>query len=216
MPSRRALCPLLLGGLAAVAAPVWAQPPVGDDSGSYTIQRGDTLSGITHRLGVSNEETQQANDLTHPDQLSAGYIVRLPVVARPPSAAPPAAPTAATPAPTASPEKAAATPVAPPPAAPSQTSEAGDAGDTDQLAVGTYVHPTLGTLRVSKGPDGVILNKDNKIIPMRRLLYAIYDGTDAVGNVHNIDFLFDDAGHVSALRYLSGGAGQITFEKMKK
>lgn len=246
MPSRRALCALLLGGLAAVAAPSWAQPSAGNDAGTYTIQRGDTLSRIARRLGVSTEAIQQANDLPHPDRLSAGNVLRLPATARPPAAPRPAvatdaprpapadsqpaaalaptatppaviaAPAAAAPTPTASPEKAAATPVAPGPAVSSQASEAGGTVDTDQLAVGTYKHPTLGTLRISKGPDGVILNKDNKTISMRRLLYAIYDGTDAVGSVHNFNLVFDDSGHVTALRYSSGGSGQITFEKVRK
>ncbi len=244
MPSRSALCALFLGGLAAVAAPSWAQPSAGD--GTYTIQRGDTLSGIARRLGVSTEAIQQANDLTHPDRLSAGHVLRLPAAARPPAipspavapdapppapdanqpvavrtpvAAPPAAlatPEAAAPTPAAAQEKTVATPAAPTPAAPSQASTAGGAADTDLSAVGAYKHPTLGTLRVSKGPDGIILDKDSKNIPMRRLLYAIYDGTDATGNVHNVDLVFDDAGHVVALRYSNGGTGPITFEKMKK
>jgi hypothetical protein len=92
----------------------------------------------------------------------------------------------------------------------------GGAIDTDQSAVGACKHPTLGALRVSKGPDGILLDKDSKNIPMRRLLYAIYDGTDATGNVHNVELVFDDAGHVVALRYSNGGTGPITFDKMEK
>lgn len=256
MPIRRALCALLLGGLAAVAAHCWAQSSAGDAADTYIIKRGDTLIGIARRLGITTEAIQQANELSHPDHLAAGNVLRLPAAARPPaphktaaaadavlpaptdrqavtartpSETAPAvvapalvpAPPAAAPQPTAPPAKAAPTPVAPVPAAPTpaappQARAPGVPVDTDQLAVGMYRHPTLGTLRVSKGSDGVILNKDNKIIPMRRLLYAIYDGTDAAGNVHNIDLVFDDAGHVSALRYSSGGTGQITFEKVNK
>lgn len=88
--------------------------------------------------------------------------------------------------------------------------------DIDQLAVGVYKHPGLGMLRLSQREGGLTLAKDNLNIPMRHLLYGVYDGTDSSGNILNIQLVFDAAGHVEALRYSTAGTGQVTFDKIKK
>jgi murein DD-endopeptidase MepM/ murein hydrolase activator NlpD len=241
-----------------LAAPSWAQNAANDVAASkeeaddtYTVQSGDTLSRISRRFGIPANALVRANDLPHPDRLTAGHVLRLPVTSpRPPAVkpsqeqAPPtpqpqpaqAQPPQAQPAqaqsasgqpveaplkPAASraqPAAKAAAPTgtgvetAPPPEAPSPSRAEG----IGQQAAGLYKHQTLGSLRLSEGPDGVILAKNNQNIALRRLLYAVYDGTDATGNVHTVDLVFDAGGHVTALRYSAGGTGQVTFERAGK
>lgn len=249
MPSRRAYYALLLGAVTALAASSWAQnvsndiAPSKEASDSYTVQSGDTLSRISRRFGVPADALMRANDLSHPDRLTAGHVLRLPVTSpRPPAAQPPREQTAPTPQaqppqpqpapaqPVKTPQEEAAPRAQPTAMAPAAASPGNDveivpvpeaarpnrAGDIEHQAAGLYRHPTLGTLRLSPGPDGLLLAKNNQDIALRRLLYAIYDGADATGYVHTIDLVFDAEGHVTTLRYSGGGTGQVTFEKVKR
>lgn len=238
-----------------------AEPPrvilAQGEENTYTVQQGDTLSGIARKFGLHKDAIVRVNDLAHPDRLAAGCVLRLPVTEatasqnttqatpvaakatdvsltlpaatttnlRPeaqssPEDAPPAAsaqkaPPLPAPGPVA-PGKATASPVIPPvqpqPAAAPPLKHI----DIDQLATGFYKHPGLGMLRLSQREGGLTLAKDNVNIPMRHLLYGIYDGTDTSGNIHNIQLVFDAAGRVEALRYSSAGTGQITFDKVQK
>lgn len=45
---------------------------------NYTVQRGDTLSGIAQRFGVSVSELAKANGITNPDHLNAGRSLGVP------------------------------------------------------------------------------------------------------------------------------------------
>ncbi|WP_428560491.1 MAG: LysM peptidoglycan-binding domain-containing protein [Solidesulfovibrio sp. DCME] len=296
-----------VAALFLLALPAWAQtaPDKGqDETSTYTVQSGDTVSRIARKLGLPPDLLIRVNALAHPDRLTPGYVLRLPVTEPPQSAAkaeaaaPAQAPTArlqapaqatATPAqvPTtpaqatatpaqapvvpaqapAAPAQATATPAQAPvvpaqatvtpaqapvvpaqvPAAPAQapadtapprqpaTHQAAAATadvaaspaapqappksrafDIDRQAVGVYKHAALGSLRLTQRPEGITLTKDNQDIPMRHLLYAIYDGTDAAGNVHNLQLVYNANGQVDALRYSSAGTNAVTFEKVKK
>lgn len=135
-----------------------------------------------------------------------------PPVATAPAQTPakPAVPTPQTPAEaTAAAPAATATPIG-------ATAAAQRNADINRQAVGLYKHPGLGMLRISQSAEGLVLSKDNMNIPMRHLLYGLYDGTDTSGSVHNILLDFDANGHVTALRYSLAGTGQVTFEKVKK
>lgn len=46
-------------------------------SGSYTVQSGDTLSGIASRLGVSYEQLAQSNGIANPNRIYVGQILRV-------------------------------------------------------------------------------------------------------------------------------------------
>lgn len=159
----------------------------------------------------------------------SGVEIRAAVPIRQASTAPAAAaavPSAPTPAPATPPaarEAAPQTPAAPvapqapqtaKPATP-QTAEPAEF-DLDRLAVGLYRHPTLGTLRVNASAKGLVLVKDNQTIPLRHLLYAMYDGTDHAGDIHTIDLVFDDAGTVTGLRYFVNGTSAVTFSRVGK
>ena len=51
--------------------------------GSYTVGRGDTLSGIAERTGVSTAELAQANGITDPNLIRAGQVLDVPDPAPP-------------------------------------------------------------------------------------------------------------------------------------
>ena len=46
-------------------------------SGSYTVQSGDTLSGIASRLGVSYEQLAQSNGIANPNRIYVGQVLRV-------------------------------------------------------------------------------------------------------------------------------------------
>lgn len=49
-------------------------PPTGD---TYTVQPGDTLSGIASRYGTSWQELQRINAIANPDRIFPGQVLRL-------------------------------------------------------------------------------------------------------------------------------------------
>ncbi len=76
--------------LAGAAAPVLAREAPGGDSApvqlallqaagdTYTVQRGDTLFGISRKLGVTPEAIAEANDLGSAARIDAGMKLRVP------------------------------------------------------------------------------------------------------------------------------------------
>jgi LysM repeat protein len=48
------------------------------DTIQYTIQRGDNLSKLAHRFGVSVEDITRANGNMHPDTLRDGQVITIP------------------------------------------------------------------------------------------------------------------------------------------
>ncbi len=98
---------LSLGG---TAAPVAAPAPAGAApaaTGGYTIRRGDTVSAIAARYGMSTQSLLTANGLTWRSIIYPGQLLKLPTAAAPAQSAA----TAPSPAPVAAP---AAAPAAPP------------------------------------------------------------------------------------------------------
>lgn len=205
----------------------------------YTVQSGDTISGIARKYGLSPQDILRANALSHPDHIAAGNVLRLPVAG--PRHAPTirtqllSAPWESTSSPeeaTPEPDKNATATAAPhvektprpspeqekdvqaptPVKTPAPPPELTDK-DLNARVVGVYKNPTLGTLRVTKTSSGINVSKDGAVIPMRHLLYATYDGADNGGIVHNVHFEFDARGVATALQYSSNGTGQVTFAK---
>jgi LysM repeat protein len=76
------------------AAPAGGAPRV---LGAYTVQPGDTLSGIAARSGVSTEQVAFMNGLSPTAHVISGTVLKLPTSAAPAQAAPPAATPPATP-----------------------------------------------------------------------------------------------------------------------
>lgn len=92
-----------------------------------------------------------------------------------------------------------------------------DAPDAiERLAVGTYANPTLGALRVAQTPAGIAVSRDNRTIPMRHLLYGVFDGVDTTGDIHGLRLQYDDDGQVRALLYSSASGKDIPFARVKK
>ena len=83
------LVPGAAGGRGAEPSPAPAPGP----AGSYTVQRGDTLSGISARFGVSIAVIMEANGLTDPHFIVEGQVLTIPSGdAAPASPASPVAP----------------------------------------------------------------------------------------------------------------------------
>lgn len=91
---------LTLGGSGAsaapapVATPAPAPAPAAPSAGSYTIQRGDTISGIASRHGLSTSAVLSANGLSVSSIIYPGQVITLPGRATAAPAAVPAAPVA--------------------------------------------------------------------------------------------------------------------------
>ena len=60
---------------------------------TYTVQRGDTLSSIARRFGVSTWALAQANGIRNPSFIYVGQVLRIPSGGSPAPPAPPPAPT---------------------------------------------------------------------------------------------------------------------------
>jgi LysM repeat protein len=60
---------------------------------TYTVRRGDILSAIARRYGVSTWDLAQANSIRNPSTIYAGQVLRIPGGASPAPPAPPSAPT---------------------------------------------------------------------------------------------------------------------------
>ena len=229
--------PCLLFSLFALLVALWlsfppvsraaAQPDAAADSATYTVQTGDTLSGIAKKFGLSTAEILRANGLADRDRIAAGHVLHLPASAKAESvrpadaAAPQSVATAAVRPETAQAENDALPPAVPPDATsvPVQTvalPSATEAPQLNQQVVGTYKHPSLGAIQVAKAANGIVVTKDDKTIAMRHLLYATYDGTDNAGIVHSVHFVFDSRGDVHELQYSSSGTGLVTFIKAPK
>lgn len=77
---RRAFCRLLPAATAAAVGGSLFLPhaaQAGDGSIAYTVQRGDTLSGIAHSFGTSVRSLQRANGLRG-DLIRTGEVLRVP------------------------------------------------------------------------------------------------------------------------------------------
>jgi LysM repeat protein len=61
----------------ASAAPAASSGPPGN-SRTYTVQRGDTLSGIAQRFGTSVQAIMEANGLRNPHQIFVGQVLIIP------------------------------------------------------------------------------------------------------------------------------------------
>jgi LysM repeat protein len=58
-----------------------AAPTTSSSSGAqktYTVQAGDNLAGIATKFGVTVQALQQANNITNPDQIYSGQVLKIP------------------------------------------------------------------------------------------------------------------------------------------
>lgn len=69
---------LRLGGTAPAAAPEAAAPPPSTAATTYTIVRGDTVSGLAGRFGVSVQSILDANGLVRSSIIYPGQRLRIP------------------------------------------------------------------------------------------------------------------------------------------
>jgi murein DD-endopeptidase MepM/ murein hydrolase activator NlpD len=76
--SRRLLLAALLLALLLVLCP--PTTALAQESGSYTVEPGDTISAIAARFGVSMESLLAANSITNPDLLQVGQTLLIPGV----------------------------------------------------------------------------------------------------------------------------------------
>lgn len=70
---------LRVGGTQSTPVNTVSQPRYNNagTSGSYTVQSGDTLSGIASRLGVSYEQLAQSNGIANPNRIYVGQVLRV-------------------------------------------------------------------------------------------------------------------------------------------
>jgi LysM repeat protein len=64
-----------------IPAAAGAAPPAGGQTGAsktYTVRAGDTLVAIATRHGVTVQAIQQLNNLTSPDQIYTGQVLKIP------------------------------------------------------------------------------------------------------------------------------------------
>jgi LysM repeat protein len=85
------------------AAPAPAAPAAPAPVSTYTVVRGDSLSGIASRFGTTTRNLMSINGITNPNLIRVGQVIRLSSDAAPaaPAAPAPAAPAPAAPAPAA-------------------------------------------------------------------------------------------------------------------
>lgn len=107
-------------------------------------------------------------------------------------------------------------PVPPPAQVPDPEETASIPDSPAKLAAGVYTNSVLGTLRISQTATGISMTKDNQTIPMRHLLYGIFDGSDSTGAVHGLRLEFADNGQVTSLLYSTSTAKDIRFTRAKK
>ena len=221
LPAAVCLLPNLLFAAAQPASP--SVTTNDQDGDSYTVQVGDTLVSIARRLGLAPQALAKANALERPDKIVAGNVLRLPVTL--PEATQPAAPIQARPSAPVQPhvqaqppDKASAPGIVPPSATaePAQTQANAATEDAAQMAIGTYANPTLGSLRVTQTATGIAVSRDNRTIPMRHLLYGVFDGVDASGDIHGLRLQYNDDGQVRAVLYSSSSGKDIPFARVKK
>jgi LysM repeat protein len=90
-------------GAAGTASAGAAQTPAasgGSGAGTYTVKAGDTIGSIAASVGVSQQDLLSANNLSNPDLITVGQVLKIPTGASAtgtPRAAAPAAATSATP-----------------------------------------------------------------------------------------------------------------------
>lgn len=65
--------------------PVPGAPPPGATT-KYTIQAGDTLSGIAQEFGIAVDDLVKLNNIADPNQIQAGQVLIVPAKGAPPAA----------------------------------------------------------------------------------------------------------------------------------
>jgi LysM repeat protein len=65
------------GTTTTVPAPTSAGASSGSQK-TYTVQAGDNLAGIATKFGVTVQALQQANNITNPDQIYSGQVLKIP------------------------------------------------------------------------------------------------------------------------------------------
>lgn len=58
--------------------PVPQTPTPSSGQQTYTVREGDSLSAIATRFGITEQELQQANNITDPNSIYAGQVLVIP------------------------------------------------------------------------------------------------------------------------------------------